>query len=53
MVNTMEFPWKLAIDHGFVLFVLSIHGISSGVLSIAIEKTWVFHEKPMGFPRSI
>ena len=32
----MYFPWL-------------IHGISSGVFLWAIEKTWVFHEKPMDF----
>ena len=36
--------------HGFSMyFSWSTHGISSGVLSMAIEKTWVFHENPMDF----
>ena len=47
VISTMDNPWK---THGFSMyFPWLIHGISSGVLSMAIEKTWVFHEKPMDF----
>ena len=43
--------YLLWIIHGkpMMYFPWLIHGISSGVLNIAIGKTWVFHEKPMDF----
>ena len=37
----MENPWVS------MYFPWLIHGISSGVLGMAIEKTWIFQEKPM------
>ena len=47
VISTMENPWK---THGFSMyFPWLIHEISSGVLGMAIEKAWVFHEKPMDF----
>ena len=39
----MENPWVS------MYFPWLIHGISSGVLNMAIEKTWVLHEKPKDF----
>ena len=55
---SMEF-WNMAmlllyllwIIHGkpMMYFPWLIHGISFGVLNIAIEKTRVFHEKPLDF----
>ena len=36
--------------HGFSMYFPWLkHGISCGVLSMAIEKAWEFHEKPMDF----
>ena len=57
MVNTMEFPWNFGIWPCFCyiypcvfhVFPMVKHGISFGVLSMAIEKAWEFHEKPMDF----
>ena len=44
VISTMDNPWKT--NGCFMYFPWLIHGISSGVLGMTIEKTWVFHENP-------
>ena len=56
MVNTMEFPWNFGILPCFCyIYPLGFPCISHGqhmgfpLGLLAIEKTWVLHEKPMDF----